>query len=211
LTQLWIKICGITKSEDASSLAKLDIDAIGLIFYKHSSRAISCKQLPEILENLSDSVKTVGLFVDPSRSEVDEVVDTGLIDILQFHGSEPEGFCSSFDRPYIKAIHVKDKMPQAEVIEEYSSATLLLLDTYNEKESGGTGEKFDWSIAKKVIEGTDQRVVLAGGLNPGNIGHAISSINPFGVDVSSGVELSPGQKDLKKVWRFIREARSVRS
>ncbi len=211
MTQLWIKICGITKSEDASSLAKLDIDAIGLIFYKHSSRAISCKQLPEILENLSDSVKTVGLFVDPSRSEVDEVVDTGLIDILQFHGSEPEGFCSSFDRPYIKAIHVKDKMPQAEVIEEYSSATLLLLDTYNEKESGGTGEKFDWSIAKKVIEGTDQRVVLAGGLNPGNIGHAISSINPFGVDVSSGVELSPGQKDLKKVWRFIREARSVRS
>ena len=211
MTQLWIKICGITKSEDASSLAKLDINAIGLIFYKHSSRAISCKQLPEILENLSDSVKTVGLFVDPSRSEVDEVVDTGLIDILQFHGSEPEGFCSSFDRPYIKAIHVKDKMPQAEVIEEYSSATLLLLDTYNEKESGGTGEKFDWSIAKKVIEGTDQRVVLAGGLNPGNIGHAIRSINPFGVDVSSGVELSPGQKDLKKVWRFIREARSVRS
>ena len=106
MTQLWIKICGITKSEDASYLAKLGVDAIGLIFYRHSPRAISCKQLPEILENLSDSVKTVGLFVDPSRSEVNEVLDTGLIDILQFHGSEPEGFCSSFDKPYMKAIHV---------------------------------------------------------------------------------------------------------
>ena len=211
MTQPWIKICGITKSEDASYLAKLGVDAIGLIFYRHSPRAISCKQLPEILENLSDSVKTVGLFVDPSRSEVNEVLDTGLIDILQFHGSEPEGFCSSFDKPYMKAIHVKDKMPQAEVLDKYSSAKFLLLDTYNEKESGGTGEKFDWSIAKRIIEGTDQRVVLAGGLNPANIEDAVRSINPFGVDVSSGVELSPGQKDLKKVWRFVREARSVRS
>ena len=111
----------------------------------------------------------------------------------------------------MKAIHVKDKMPQAEVLDEYSSAKFLLLDTYNEKESGGTGEKFDWSIAKRIIEGTDQRVVLAGGLNPANIEDAVRSINPFGVDVSSGVELSPGQKDLKKVWRFVREARSVRS
>ena len=90
MTQLWIKICGITKSEDASYLAKLGVDAIGLIFYRHSPRAISCKQLPEILENLSDSVKTVGLFVDPSRSEVNEVLDTGLIDILQFHERHPK-------------------------------------------------------------------------------------------------------------------------
>ena len=188
-------------------MAELGADAIGLIFYTKSSRAVSAKLLPSILGDLAGSVSVVALFVDPSKDEVNAVLESGLVDLIQFHGNESEEFCSSFNKPYIKAIHIRDETLSSMTMKKYSSAKYLLLDTYSEKAPGGTGEIFDWSIASDMIAKTDQQIVLAGGLTPSNVETAVRSVNPFGVDVSSGVELSPGKKDMAKLRTFVQGAR----
>tara|TARA_B100001029_G_scaffold178631_1_gene185869 strand:- start:1250 stop:1885 length:636 start_codon:yes stop_codon:yes gene_type:complete len=207
LSQLWIKICGITESKDAEYAVGLNVDAIGLVFYSKSPRAVSANFLPRILGDLAGVVSVVALFVDPSKDEVNEVLDSGLVDLIQFHGNESEEFCSSFDKPYMKAIHIRDETLPSMTMEKYSSAKYLLLDTYSEKAPGGTGEIFDWSIASDIMAKTDQQIVLAGGLTPSNVEHAVRSVRPFGVDVSSGVELSPGKKDMAKLRTFVQGAR----
>ena len=211
MSQLWIKICGVTQSKDAEYVAELGVDAIGLIFYSKSSRAVSAKLLPRILGDVAGSISVVALFVDPSKDEVNEVLDSGLVDLIQFHGNESEEFCSSFNKCYMKAIQVRNKSLSLKAVEKYSSAKYLLLDTYSEKVPGGTGKIFDWSIARDIIVETDRPIVLAGGLTPINVEHAISSVKPFGVDVSSGVELSAGKKDMSKLRMFVQGARSGRS
>ena len=211
MSQLWIKICGVTESQDAEYAAVLGVDAIGLVFYSKSPRAVSAKFLPEILKNLNGSVSVVALFVNPSKDEVNEVLDYGVVDLIQFHGNESEEFCSSFEKPYMKAIHITDKILSLGAIERYSSARYLLLDTYDKEVPGGTGKAFDWSIAKNIMLKTDRKIVLAGGLTPGNIDHAVKTVKPFGVDVSSGVELKPGKKDMAKLKIFVEEARSCGS
>ena len=188
-------------------MAELGADAIGLIFYTKSSRAVSAKLLPRILGDVAGSISVVALFVDPSKDEVNEVLDSGLVDLIQFHGNESEEFCSSFNKPYIKAIHIRDETLSSMTVKKYSSAKYLLLDTYSEKAPGGTGEIFDWSIASDMIAKTDKQIVLAGGLTPSNVETAVRSVNPFGVDVSSGVELSPGKKDMAKLRTFVQGAR----
>jgi len=208
LSQLWIKICGVKESQDAEYAAGLGVDAIGLVFYPKSPRAVSAKFLPEILRNLIGSVSVVALFVNPSKDEVNEVLDYGVVDLIQFHGNESEEFCSSFNKPYMKAFHITDKILSSDAIERYSSAKYLLLDTYDKKVPGGTGRAFDWSIAKNIMLKTDRKIVLAGGLTPGNIEHAVTTVKPFGVDVSSGVELKPGKKDMAKLKIFVEGARS---
>ena len=207
MSQLWIKICGITESKDAEYAVELNVDAIGLVFYSKSPRAVSAKLLPRILGDLVGAVSVVALFVDPSKDQVNEVLDYGLVDLIQFHGNESEEFCSSFNKPYIKAIHIRDETLSSMTMKKYSSAKYLLLDTYSEKAPGGTGEIFDWSIASDMIAKTDQQIVLAGGLTPSNVETAVRSVNPFGVDVSSGVELSPGKKDMAKLRTFVQGAR----
>ena len=192
-------------------MAELGVDAIGLIFYSKSSRAVSAKLLPRILGDVAGSISVVALFVDPSKDEVNEVLDSGLVDLIQFHGNESEEFCSSFNTCYMKAIQVRNKTLSLKAVEKYSSAKYLLLDTYSEKVPGGTGKIFDWSIARDIIVETDRPIVLAGGLTPINVEHAISSVKPFGVDVSSGVELSAGKKDMSKLRMFVQGARSGRS
>ena len=192
-------------------MAELGADAIGLIFYTKSSRAVSAKLLPSILGDLAGSVSVVALFVDPSKDEVNAVLESGLVDLIQFHGNESEEFCSSFNKCYMKAIQVRNKSLSLKAVEKYSSAKYLLLDTYSEKVPGGTGKIFDWSIARDIIVETDRPIVLAGGLTPINVEHAISSVKPFGVDVSSGVELSAGKKDMSKLRMFVQGARSGRS
>ena len=210
MTQPWIKICGVTQNKDADYAAELGVNALGFVFYPNSPRAVSLKVLPKITENLKGSVSAVALFVNPTKDEVNEVLDSGLIDLIQFHGNESEEFCNSFKMPYIKALHVKDQLLPLSVFDEYSSARYLLLDTFSEKASGGTGKTFDWSIAKDAIKKASGKIIIAGGLNPTNVEHVLKAVNPFGVDVSSGVESVLGKKDMTKLDKFVREVRSVR-
>ena len=211
LTQPWIKICGVTQNKDADYAAELGVNALGFVFYSRSPRAISSKILPNIIKNLQGSVNVVALFVNPTKDEVSEVLDSGLIDLIQFHGNESEEFCCSFDIPYMKVLHIKDQLLPLTVFDNYLSARYLLLDTFSKKMPGGTGKTFDWSIAKDAVKKTNREIVIAGGLTPANVEYVVKTINPFGVDVSSGVESAQGKKDMNKLDRFIRGARSVRS
>ena len=209
LSQLWIKICGVTRNRDALLAAELGADAIGLVFYANSPRALVATQVASVVANVPGSVSVIGLFVNPTREEVEVVLSTGLVDVLQFHGEEDEEFCNSFDRPYLKAFQVKDLQSLDSTLSEYRTATYILLDSYSVEKMGGTGQKFDWSIGGNIVQNLDQKVVVAGGLKPENIKDAVIKMNPFGVDVSSGVESSPGLKDAEKLRKFIEGARSV--
>ena len=209
MSRLWIKICGITLNSDAIAAAGYGADAIGLVFYPQSPRAVKKKSIAEITTGLPSWVDVVALFVDPSEEEVRQVLATNTINLLQFHGQESETFCKSFDVPYIKAIRVKNYGTISNVINAYGSAEMLLLDSHSKKAPGGTGSKFDWKIGKSVTEKTTSKIVVAGGLNPNNVQKAIQKIKPYGVDVSSGVEQSHGVKRLSKMKAFIEGARSV--
>jgi phosphoribosylanthranilate isomerase len=209
LSRLWIKICGITLNSDAIAAAGYGADAIGLVFYPQSPRAVKKKSIAEITTGLPSWVDVVALFVDPSEEEVRQVLATNTINLLQFHGQESEAFCKSFDVPYIKAIRVKNYGTISNIINAYGSAEMLLLDSHSKKAPGGTGSKFDWKIGKSVTEKTTSKIVVAGGLNPNNVQKAIQKIKPYGVDVSSGVEQSHGVKRLSKMKAFIEGARSV--
>lgn len=209
MSRLWIKICGITLNSDAIAAAGYGADAIGLVFYPQSPRAVKKKSIAEITTGLPSWVDVVALFVDPSEEEVRQVLATNTINLLQFHGQESEAFCKSFDVPYIKAIRVKNYGTISNIINAYGSAEMLLLDSHSKKAPGGTGSKFDWKIGKSVTEKTTSKIVVAGGLNPNNVQKAIQKIKPYGVDVSSGVEQSHGVKRLSKMKAFIEGARSV--
>ena len=211
MTQPWIKICGVTQNKDADYAAELGVDALGFVFYSRSPRAVSLKVLPKIIENLKRSVSAVALFVNPTKDEVNRVLDSGLIDLIQFHGNESEEFCNSFKMPYIKALHVKNQLLPLSILDKYASARYLLLDTFSEKASGGTGKTFDWSIARDAIKKTNREIIIAGGLNSTNVEDVLEAVTPFGVDVSSGVESALGKKDMTKLNSFVREVRSVRS
>lgn len=203
LRNTWIKICGITRSQDASAAAELGADAIGLVFFAKSPRAVTVQDVAEIVQDLPRSLEVVALFVNPDKGLVQEVVDTGHIDLLQFHGSESAAFCEQFSRPYMKAIAVKDESQLASEIESYSSAKYILLDSYDPGLPGGTGKTFDWEKVEAVAESQKSRLVLAGGLTPDNVQTAIKEVRPFGVDVSSGVEARKGIKDFGKIKSFI--------
>ncbi len=209
MSQLWIKICGITQNSDARAAVDSGADAIGLVFYDKSTRAISADQVEGITEGIKGKSKVVALFVDPDVAQVEATLESGRVDILQFHGSETVEFCSSFGLPYMKVFAVRDADEVCRSMENYDSAELILLDSYSNKAPGGTGKVFDWDIAKTIVETTDSRIVVAGGLNPENVQTAVSKIKPFGIDVSSGVESSFGIKDSEKVKAFITGARSV--
>jgi phosphoribosylanthranilate isomerase len=140
---------------------------------------------------------------------VQRVLATGLFDLLQFHGDETAEFCQSFGVPFMRAFRVQPGQNLSSLISQFGAADLILLDSYDEKAPGGTGKVFDWSQAEAVAESRACKLVLAGGLNPDNIGTAITQLNPFGVDVSSGVEQSPGIKDPVKMKLLIEGARSV--
>lgn len=189
----------------------LGADAIGLVFYPPSPRAAVIENVAEIVSGISASVSVVALFVNPTANEVNRVVDSGYIDLLQFHGSESEEFCCSFDIPYMKAFRVgfDDDLQQA--IEAYPSAELILLDSYNKNAPGGTGHVFDWERVSAISDSSLSKLVLAGGLSPDNIVTAINKVQPYGVDVSSGVESSPGIKDRALINKFIEGVRSVSS
>ena len=209
MSAIWTKICGITRAEDAEAAAKLGADAVGLVLYSRSPRAVFPADCGKILSSLSRDVRRVALFVNPEVGLVQEAMAAGGFDLLQFHGDETESFCLQFDTPYMKAIRVKDYEQAEREILAYPSAEMVLLDRYQENVPGGTGKPFDWTIAARLVAGTNKPVVLAGGLNANNVREAIEQANPFGVDVSSGVESHPGMKDLGEVKRFIESSKSV--
>lgn len=189
----------------------LGVDAIGLVFYPPSPRAVVIDNVAEMVRGISASVSVVALFVNPTASEVNRVVDSGYIDLLQFHGSESEEFCCSFDIPYIKAFRVGFDADLQHAIKAYPSAELILLDSYNETALGGTGHVFDWERVPAISDSSLSKLVLAGGLSPDNIATAIAQARPYGVDVSTGVESSPGIKDRALIKKFIEGVRSVSS
>lgn len=204
MTAVRVKICGITRVEDALAAAAAGADAIGLVFYAKSPRAVDVEQAREILAALPPFVTTVGLFVDAERSELERILASVPLDLLQFHGDESVQQCEMFGRPYIKALRVKAGDDIAAQVARYPSAQGILLDAYVEGVPGGTGEAFDWSLIPQALSNP---LILAGGLRPDNVAEAVSRVRPYAVDVSGGVEASKGVKDVEKVGAFIRAAR----
>ena len=209
LSNIWIKICGITRAEDAASAVMLGANAIGLVFFAGSVRGVTAEDVLTILPNQFPETKVFGLFVNPSAEDVRVALATERIDCLQFHGDESEAFCASFNKPYMKAFRVKVDSNLESKIQEYPSADLILLDTYDERVPGGTGKTFDWTLVESIARDNNIKLVLAGGLNPSNVSTAVQRLDPFGIDVSSGVELAPRLKDFNKMKKFIEGARSV--
>ena len=198
-----VKICGITKLEDAIHALKSGADYLGFILYPKSPRFLPPERCREILEKLEGAVK-VAVMVNPSEEEVLRAFDEGF-DLVQLHGEESLDLAQKvgIDR-IIKAFRVREDVPSID--EGWKEAHAILLDTYSEKAYGGTGRSFNWEIAKEVRE-RGFKLFLSGGLNPENVRKAVEEVKPFAVDVSSGVEIRPGIKDKIKVERFIKEAK----
>ncbi len=201
-----VKICGITSVADASSAVESGADAIGLVFYGASPRAVSIDQARIIAASVGPFVTVVGLFVDADESYIRDILANVSLHVLQFHGNESREFCEQFQRPYMKAIRMKPELNVTQEIEKYVSASAILLDAYRPGIPGGTGETFDW---QRVPQESLRPIVLAGGLTPENVAAAIQSTRVYGVDVSGGVESAPGQKDARKVAQFIFNARKA--
>ena len=202
-----IKVCGITRVADALAAADAGADAIGLVFYAASPRAVSLAQAQEIVQHLPAFVSVVGLFVNPEPSAVAAVLEQVPLDLLQFHGDEPAAFCEQFGRPYLKALRVKPETDLPAMIQQYGSARGILLDAWHEGLFGGTGRTFDWDLLKPLKGHT--RIILAGGLAPANVAQACRTARPWAVDVSSGVETAPGQKSAELIAHFAREVANV--
>lgn len=199
-----IKICGITRIEDALAAIAAGADAIGFVFYAKSPRAVTPAQARAIIAALPPFVTTVGLFVDMPRAELTRLLAEVPLDLLQFHGDEGPEDCAGYGRPYIKALRVKPGDDVAAAISRYPAASGILLDTYVPGTPGGTGEAFDWSL---VPRDAAKPLILAGGLTPENVGDAVRQVRPYAVDVSGGVEASKGIKDAAKIQAFIQRAR----
>jgi phosphoribosylanthranilate isomerase len=199
-----VKICGITRVEDGLACARLGVDAIGLVFYQKSPRAVNPRSAREITLALPPFISSVALFVNPTLVEVEAVLTEVRPDVLQFHGDEPPEFCRRFGVPYLKAIRVKPGVDLVQYADLYSDAKGLLLDAYVEGTPGGTGQSFDWSL---IPAGLTLPLVLSGGLDAGNVAQAIRRVKPWAVDVSSGVEVSKGIKDAGKIAAFMQGVR----
>ncbi len=200
------KICGITRVDDALTAAKAGADAIGLVFYAKSSRAVDVRQAREIVAALPPFVTTVGLFVNASRCEINEILDAVPLDMLQFHGDETPAQCEGFHRPWFKALRVGNGEDIEAQVARYANASGILLDTFVAGVPGGTGERFDWSLIPAALA---KPLILAGGLTAENVQQAIAQVRPYAVDVSGGVEASKGVKDASKVMAFVGRVRSA--
>jgi phosphoribosylanthranilate isomerase len=201
-----IKICGITRTEDALVCAHQGADAIGLNFYPGSARCVALEQAAEIVEALPPFVTSVALFVNPTSSEVERVLDRLAVDLLQFHGDEDEVFCSQFGMPYLKAIRVGEDTDLVQCALAFHSAKAFLLDALVAGSFGGTGHVFDW---RRIPDNLNKPIILSGGLTAQNVGLAVRTAKPWAVDVSSGVEAEKGIKDPRKIAEFIAEVKNA--
>lgn len=201
-----VKICGITNAPDAQAAVEAGADALGFMFYEPSPRWIRPVEAAQIIRALPPFVAKVGVFVDASEEVVRRALEETGIDTLQFHGNEPPEFCQKFQAKVIKAFRVRDAQTLRQLAAYNQEAWLL--DAYAPDKLGGTGTKFNWQLASEAVK-LGRPVILAGGLTPENVADAVRQVHPFGVDVSSGVESSPGKKDQAKLREFITAARTV--
>ena len=200
-----VKICGITSVEDALQAVQAGADALGFVFYERSPRNLDPLRAANIISNLPPFVQTVGLFVNADAGFVNDTADRCRLDLVQLHGDEPPEYCEQIRRRVIKAFRVRDAASLAPV-RDYRVAGILL-DAYSPGAFGGTGLSFNWELAG--IAGKFGPVILAGGLDLDNVREAVERVAPYAVDVSSGVESSPGRKDPEKVREFIKKAKGI--
>ena len=199
-----IKICGITREEDAVVAAQLGADAVGLVFYASSPRCVSVEQARKMIAVLPPFITVVGLFVNPDKAEVEQVLQSCAIDMLQFHGDETPAFCRQFARPYLKAVRMRTTQDVMQAAQLYPDARGILVDAFVDGSFGGTGQVCDWS---QLPVDLSLPLVLSGGLRADNVGQALRQVQPAAVDVSSGVEQSKGIKDAAKMAAFITEVK----
>jgi phosphoribosylanthranilate isomerase len=213
-----VKICGITRIDDALAATHAGADAIGFVFWPGTPRRVEFAQACAIAAAVPALVTIVGLFVDPQPAEVRAALDAVPLDVLQFHGDEPQALCASFARPYIKAVPVRPGVDLLQYASQYRDARGLLFDAFEPGGMpGGTGRTFDWpALARRLDKGLAQPLILSGGLTPENVGAAIRTLRPWAVDVSSGVETRDddggprkGIKDPAKIVAFIRGVRDA--
>jgi phosphoribosylanthranilate isomerase len=200
-----VKICGITSAADGLMAAEAGADMIGLMFYEESPRYVAPFLAGKIAQAIPPQVLRVGVFVNPTESLVSQAIAECSLNLLQFHGEETSDFCTQFGLMSIKAVRVRDAAALHELAAYRTDA--FLLDAYSPNGRGGTGEKFDWELAIEAAK-LGKPIFLAGGLTPENVAEAVRRVNPFAVDVSSGVEVAPGKKDAAKVRAFISAAKS---
>ncbi len=201
-----VKICGITRVQDALEAVRCGADAIGLVFYAASPRYVTVQQAQQIVAALPPFVSVVALFVNATPAEIETVISQVRIDIVQFHGDETAAECERIKLPYFKAIRVKSDTNLLQCELDFSSAKALLLDTYSEAAYGGTGHVFDWDL---IPPNMTKPVILAGGLLAENVVLAIQKVKPYAVDISGGVEISKGVKDAKKIAAFMMAVQSA--
>jgi phosphoribosylanthranilate isomerase len=202
-----VKICGVTRQQDALAAVAAGADAIGLNFHPPSARFVSVERAVSIAAVVPPFVSLVGLFVDAPAAAVAATLSRVPLALLQFQGDEPSAFCATFQRPYLKAVRVRQPVDIATLRAQHPGAAGFLLDTYAPGQAGGTGHSFDWSFWPAARDSTP--LVLAGGLTPANVASAIRTLRPYAVDVCSGVEERPGVKDKALIERFIEEVASA--
>lgn len=200
-----VKICGITNLEDALATVEAGADALGFVFVPDTPRFVSPDQVAAIVAELPPFITTVGLFASKDTATIRETVNQCRLDAIQLHADVTPDFCRNLDRRVIKAVRVRDESSLS-ILSDYD-VNAFLLDSYVEGKMGGTGKVFDWDLALRANE--YGRIIVAGGLDPDNVAQAVRHVNPYGVDVSSGVESQPGRKDSDKVRKFINAAKSV--
>lgn len=201
-----VKICGVTRIEDALAAAQAGADAVGLVFDAKSPRCVGLDQAAAIARALPPFVTVVGLFVNAAPERIREVLSRVNLDLLQFHGTETPEQCRLYHRPFIKAVHMQPGTDLHAGARVYAEAAGLVLDAYHPDAAGGTGERFDWAL---VPRGLAKPIILAGGLNPDNVRAAIQTVRPYAVDVASGVEAGKGVKDAQKISAFIEAVRAA--
>ena len=203
-----VKICGLTRAEDVRAAAAAGADAVGFVFHPTSPRAVGIAQARDLCAELPPFVTAVGLFVDASAERIAEVLGQVPLEMLQFHGDESPALCASFGRRWIKAIPMRPGLDPIAAARDYlempGGAAGILLDAFDPVLAGGTGQSFDWGLVPVSLA---PRIVLAGGLTPGNVAEAIRRVRPFGVDVSGGVESAKGIKDEAKISAFMQGVR----
>ena len=204
MSRVRIKICGLTRVEYVTSAIDAGADAIGFVFTE-SPRRISAETAIGLVNRVPRGVLRVGLFLNQDRSEFGQVINSVPLDVLQFHGSETERECDTFGLPWLKAVAMENAGSAKQAERDFPNAMGLLLDSHASGKRGGSGKVFDWSLSRPV----SKPVWLAGGLNTGNVAQAIRMVRPFAVDVSSGVEVSPGIKDATRMMAFINAVREV--
>lgn len=199
-----IKICGITREQDLQAAVDVGADALGFVFYAPSPRSLDVAAAASLIARTPAFVTTVALFVDADPDLVETVVERTMVDVLQFHGDEPADYCRNFQRPYIKAVRMKQETDLLDLAKHYGDSQALLTDSFSSGTAGGSGETFDWG---QIPQGITRPVILAGGLQPDNVAAAITQVRPYAVDVSSGVELEKGIKDAAKMAAFAEAVR----